>query len=474
MALHAGQRRAETVMDAMPEGEVTGLIPVEVERLGARVSVRVTVRGGQADDDLRTGGDRHATECERRCCVSKRRMRHRCVVAEEFLHGLWELGGVGAELCQLDGVAEQGDEAVADEAGGCVVTGDDQLKDRREQLLAVESLLTVAGIDQPADEVVAGLVLLVFHECSQHGHDDVGRVLGRRVLGRGRCRDEQLGEPLTERSAVALGYAEELADDRERQREGEGCDQIDPVVGSSIGDVVEEVVRDGLDAWARNASTRRGEKAAETSRRSRVWSGGSTVSMCRAKAGPGRPSATTPEPVAKAACMSLESRRVVEGGVRLVVADHEPGVMPIGQRHRMHRAELCGPERTAGNGSSRSKDPHAVSASVIVISHLPGRLPCSGPIDALGFAVTRGRREMYSWSPLVDVVGRDPPAAVVPRRRTDMDLSRRSSGVLPLEASHVSSPFSLSLGPPGQVETSGVTRDNNLMSRSTWISIQYE
>ena len=40
----------------------------------------------------------------------------------------------------------------------------------------------------------------------------------------------------------------------------------------------------------RRASTRLGVKAAETSLRSRVWSGGSTVSMCRAKSGPGSPS----------------------------------------------------------------------------------------------------------------------------------------------------------------------------------------
>ena len=58
----------------------------------------------------------------------------------------------------------------------------------------------------------------------------------------------------------------------------------------------------------RRASTRLGEKAEETSLRSRVWSGGSTVSMCRAKSGPGNPSATTSEPFAKAASMSLESR----------------------------------------------------------------------------------------------------------------------------------------------------------------------
>ena len=148
MALHAGQRRTETVMDAVTEREVTGLIPVEVELLGAGVSVRVPVRRGQADDDLFTGGDRHATESERRRRVAKRRMRDRCVVAQELIHGFGDPRGVGAELGELSRVAEQGDEAVADEAGGCVVTGDDQLKDRREQLLAVEALFSVAGVDQ--------------------------------------------------------------------------------------------------------------------------------------------------------------------------------------------------------------------------------------------------------------------------------------------------------------------------------------
>ena len=57
----------------------------------------------------------------------------------------------------------------------------------------------------------------------------------------------------------------------------------------------------------RNPSIRRWEKAADTSLRSRVWSGGSTLSMWREKVGPGRPSATTSALVAKAACMSLDS-----------------------------------------------------------------------------------------------------------------------------------------------------------------------
>ena len=42
-----------------------------------------------------------------------------------------------------------------------------------------------------------------------------------------------------------------------------------------------------------SAAIRAGTKARDTSRRSRVWSGGSTLSMCRENSGPGRPSATT-------------------------------------------------------------------------------------------------------------------------------------------------------------------------------------
>ena len=42
-------------------------------------------------------------------------------------------------------MTQQGDDAVADQAGGRVVAGDDQLEDRRQQLLLVELFVAVAG-----------------------------------------------------------------------------------------------------------------------------------------------------------------------------------------------------------------------------------------------------------------------------------------------------------------------------------------
>src|SRR5580704_9700884 len=128
LAFDARQWGAETVMDAVPEGEVTGLTPVEVEPLGAGVSVRVSVRRRKANDDLSAGGDCDATEIQRPSRVSKRRVRDGCVEAEELLHGLWDLGGIGAELSQRDGVGKRGDDVVAEGVGGCAVTGDNQLK----------------------------------------------------------------------------------------------------------------------------------------------------------------------------------------------------------------------------------------------------------------------------------------------------------------------------------------------------------
>ena len=104
LTLHSSQRSAETVVDAVTEGEMTGFASVEVEVLGAGVSVRVSVRRRQADDDLCAGGNRRATEIQGRSRVAERRVRDGCVEAEELLHGPWDLGGVGAKLASWSGL----------------------------------------------------------------------------------------------------------------------------------------------------------------------------------------------------------------------------------------------------------------------------------------------------------------------------------------------------------------------------------
>ena len=142
-------------MDAVSEGEMAGARPFDVEHLGIVVDTLVAIRRRQADDDLGPGRNRHAAQFDRFDGVSKRRVRDRRVETQELLQRRRQPIRIVTQRRQLTRVAEQGDDAVADEAGGRVVAGDDQLEDRREQLPGIEALVTVASGDQGTDEVVS-------------------------------------------------------------------------------------------------------------------------------------------------------------------------------------------------------------------------------------------------------------------------------------------------------------------------------
>ena len=148
LALHASEWRPQTVMDAVSKRQMARTFPVDVEHLGVRVLRRVPIGCGEADDDLRTGRNGRLAEVDRRDRVAERRVRHRGVVAQQLFYRDGELRRIGPERGELFGLPQQRDHAVADEARGRVVTGDDQLEDRRQQLLRAESLLAVTGSDQ--------------------------------------------------------------------------------------------------------------------------------------------------------------------------------------------------------------------------------------------------------------------------------------------------------------------------------------
>ena len=147
---------------------------------------------------------------------------------------------------------------------------------------------------------------------------------------------EQRGEPGAELGPVGFGDAEQLADHGERQREGEARDQVDDGVAAGCAGR-RAGVDDRLDP-GRSAAIRGRLNAAAASRRSRVWSGGSTLSMCRANAGPGRPSATTSPSRASAACMSLDSRGSLSAARASSCRTTSQAAVPVGQRDLVHRA----------------------------------------------------------------------------------------------------------------------------------------
>ena len=118
LALHPGQRRTETVMDTVPESEMTGLIPFEVQIFGTGIAVLVPVGRRQANNYLFTGGNLHTSEGQWRGRISKRRIGVSGRRNEGTLQRPWESPWDRRQLGQLVRVAKQGDETVSDEAGG--------------------------------------------------------------------------------------------------------------------------------------------------------------------------------------------------------------------------------------------------------------------------------------------------------------------------------------------------------------------
>ena len=175
-------------------------------------------------------------------------MRDGRVPAQHLLDRPRDQGRVGGQRGALVGVAEQGDGSVADQAGGGVVPGDDQLEDRGQHLLPVQRVPLVGGPDQVGDQVLARLDTFAVEQIGQvpddvrRGGDRAGGWLG---CGGGR---QQGGEPGAELGPVRLGDAEQLADHGEREREGEPRDQVDHGGVAAAVQLVEQVVDDGLDA----------------------------------------------------------------------------------------------------------------------------------------------------------------------------------------------------------------------------------
>ena len=130
------------------------------------------------------------------------------------------------------------------------------------------------------------------------------------------------------------------------------ADEVDPGVGSGGGHRVEEVVDDGLHPRAErlDAAGREGgrDEPAQPAVVRRV-----DAEHVPGERGPGRPSATTPPPVASAACMSFESR----GSLSAIRASSYPTTSQASCPSASVTGCTAPSSRTAansGNGSSRS------------------------------------------------------------------------------------------------------------------------
>ena len=145
------------------------------------------------------------------------------------------------------GMVEEVDDPVADQAGGGVVTGDDQLEQARQQLLLGEPIVVVAGRHEHADEIVRGAAL--------DGPRRDARASRRSRPTRPRPRAAASRSTAGTASGTTgarparsfVGHAEQLADHAERQRVGEALDEVDHRLGARGLELVEQLVGDAFD-----------------------------------------------------------------------------------------------------------------------------------------------------------------------------------------------------------------------------------
>ena len=118
------------------------------------------------------------------------------------------------------------------------------------------------------------------------------------------------------------------------------ADEVDPRVGSGGRDRVEEVVDDRLHVGAErfDAAGREGgrDEAAQPAVVGRV-----DAEHVPRERRPGQALGHHPAAGGQRGVHVLGEACVVERGAGLLVADHEPGVVPVGERDRVHRAELA-------------------------------------------------------------------------------------------------------------------------------------
>jgi hypothetical protein len=117
----------------------------------------------------------------------------------------------GLELAQLRAVSQQRVNHVGDLMRGGLVPADQQRHAQEQQLGLGQPVLVIAGLDEPAEQVIAGPRAALREQVGQIPGQLQVRVLHLPGAGR-RGRHDGIG-PAAEDMPVGVGDAEQLADD---------------------------------------------------------------------------------------------------------------------------------------------------------------------------------------------------------------------------------------------------------------------
>lgn len=173
-----------------------------------------------------------------------------CVEAQHFIDGAGNQGGVRVQSGELLGVSKQGPEAIASGIDAGFMARIEEQDTGADQFVLGQ---TIAGFDdlrERADEVVLGIgaafarkIAQVVTEFDTCGDGTFGGIF----RGMQFVHATNIGGPGAQLMAVLFGNAEQLGDDGDGQRFGEGGQKIE---FAEIGGLVDERVHDEMNTRA--------------------------------------------------------------------------------------------------------------------------------------------------------------------------------------------------------------------------------
>ena len=152
--------------------------------------------------------------------------------------------GIAAQQGELLRLAQQRQQAVAEQVGGGLEAGGEEQRGERDQLVVRQPIAADLRRGQVAQQILARLAALLRDQLQEVGADGELRGVGRRHLLGGRLHLEdrhQIAHQLAELRPIRLRHAEHLADDRHRQREADGFEHV---AAAGLGHRIEQLVDD--------------------------------------------------------------------------------------------------------------------------------------------------------------------------------------------------------------------------------------
>jgi hypothetical protein len=245
-------------VDPLTKGHLAVRIrPPDLECVRVRESGRIVVGRGQPDQHGLAARDDRAADLHVLLGEARQRRLQGTPVAQHLLDGCRRQAGIGLEAGQLLRVGQQREDAAGDQVDRRDVAGEEEDEDHRQELVLVEPVAVLLGVDELADQVVGGLTALLGERAPQVVGESTqveARFLHLLAVPPGAAAQERL-RPAADVVLVLTGDAEHLADDPDRQRVGEGVDQLHrpvrrrlaPLGRGPLG-IGEQLVGEDLDA----------------------------------------------------------------------------------------------------------------------------------------------------------------------------------------------------------------------------------